>query len=108
MFATHPPFQIDGNLGILAGYSEMLLQSHTGDIALLPALPSQWSTGEVKGLRARGDIGVDIKWVKGKLTSAKITAGKVAVERSLVYGGKKLQFKLNAGQSLSISATDFK
>ncbi|NQZ57634.1 MAG: glycoside hydrolase family 95 protein [Lentisphaeraceae bacterium] len=108
MFATHPPFQIDGNLGILAGYSEMLLQSHTDDIALLPTLPSQWPTGEVKGLRARGDIGVDIKWVNGKLLSAKITAGKVTVDRSLVYGDKKLQLKLKAGQSLSISATDFK
>jgi alpha-L-fucosidase 2 len=92
LFDAHPPFQIDGNFGGAAGIGEMLIQSHTRYIDILPALPSALPTGEVKGICARGGFVLDIKWEEGRLQQLKVLS-KAGNDLSLRYNGKILTIK---------------
>ncbi len=104
LFDAHPPFQIDGNFGVTSGIAEMLLQSHRRDkdgeyiLELLPALPSAWPDGHIKGLCARGGFVVDIAWQDGKLQRVEILSR--AGGRSIVQY-RKAQIELNSEKGIA-------
>lgn len=96
---NHPPFQIDGNFGAAAGIAQMLLQSHEGKLRLLPALPENWHSGRVRGLRAKGGYEVDLSWTQGHLNEATITAGTDGVLR--LSDGRSIKHK--AGDRIHVT-----
>jgi alpha-L-fucosidase 2 len=102
LFDAHPPFQIDGNFGATSGITEMLLQSHTGEVHLLPALPKAWPNGSIKGICAHGGFEVDIEWNDGKLASA-IIRSIVGAHCTVRYGDKTAALHFKPGAALKLN-----
>ncbi len=121
LFDIHPPFQIDGNFGGVAGITEMLIHSHLGTpdnriVELLPALPETWCNGKIRGIKARGNLTFDIEWSQGKLKNATVTAEKDSVlqlklnkrtgmpeEKQYQIEGDILKAEIAAGKSLQLT-----
>ena len=101
LFDAHPPFQIDGNFSGTAGFCEMLMQSDGEKIELLPALPQEWPTGEIKGIKARGNYEIDLAWKNHKVSKTIIkskNAGMVTVK----YNGKQTTLQMKAGETKTL------
>jgi len=103
MLDTHPPFQIDGNFGGAAGITEMLLQSHAGEISILPALPKAWPEGSVSGLRARGGVEVAMAWKGGWPTRVTLRASSNGPHQIRLPGGRVISVTLAAGKEKVLS-----
>nr|MQY77839.1 hypothetical protein [Bacteroidota bacterium] len=102
LFDNHPPFQIDGNFGGTAGIAEMLLQSHGGEVSLLPALPKAWSDGSVKGICARDGFVLDIFWQNGNMSKVKIFSN-LGNPCNIRYRDKTVQFETQKGKTYSLN-----
>ncbi len=107
LFDAHPPFQIDGNFGATSGIGEMIMQSHTGRIELLPALPAALASGRISGLCARGGFELDLVWEDGQLVTVDIRS-KLGNPCVVACGDKSVRLKTRAGQSILLEGPDLK
>ncbi|WP_022883574.1 glycoside hydrolase family 95 protein [Glaciibacter superstes] len=108
LFSTHPPFQIDGNLGFPAAIAEMILQSHCGTVDLLPALPHAWGSGLVTGLRARPGLVIDVEWAAGKLARVEVRPVSPSITSTrLRYHGRTLDLPLTFGAPVVVTGAHF-
>jgi alpha-L-fucosidase 2 len=98
---AHPPFQIDGNFGATSGIIEMLMQSHDGEIILLPALPESWKSGSIKGIKARGGFTVGLAWEDGNLRTATIVPSNNRTV-DVVYKGRRWRTSLNKPLTITL------
>jgi alpha-L-fucosidase 2 len=102
MFDLCPPFQIDGNLGGPAAMTEMLVQSTESEITVLPALPNQWQTGSLKGVRVRGGAKLDLEWKDGHLTTLKLSADH-SIKYRVLYGEQSAEVKIQPGKAIVLN-----
>ncbi len=102
LFDTHPPFQIDGNFGGTAAIAGMFLFSHKNEIMLLPALPSAWHSGSIEGLKAKGNITVDIRWKDNKLDEVVLTPGRSG-NIKIVYSDKYILLNVEKGKKYKLN-----
>jgi hypothetical protein len=105
LFSSHPPFQIDGNYGLMAAVLEMVVQSHGGSIRVLPAVPAQWPDGACRGVRCRGGLAVDVVWRGGALTE--LTVRRLNGEDrpvSIRYGERRREIRVPSGAQVRLGA----
>lgn len=102
LFDNHPPFQIDGNFGAVAGITEMLLQSHAGEVELLPALPKEWRAGTIQGIMARGGFEVSMSWTTGILEEVKVLS-KLGGPCTIRYRDKVVEWNTKKGETYTLN-----
>jgi alpha-L-fucosidase 2 len=106
LWDLHPPFQIDGNFGGAAGIAEMLLQSHAGELSLLPALPHAWPDGAFTGFRARGGVEIDLSWRTARAHTATLRAIHDGTHRIRLPRGQRVVTVTTGGQAMSFGVRD--
>ena len=106
LFCAHPPFQIDGNFGAVSGIAEMLMRSTEGEVNILPALPHSWESGRIKGLVARGNIKIDIKWDNGYLDYIELTS-PIRQNVNLIYKDREKKVLIDVNETIKLTLGDF-
>lgn len=105
LLCAHPPYQIDGNMGAVSGMIEMMLQSHHGYIEILPAIPSSWSNGSIKGLKAQGNFEIDIEWKDGLVKNVAVKSADKG-ECTIKYKGNEVKLNFDKAETKILSKTD--